>query len=47
LVGSGIAWGAEIVDGCPAAAAGETTPASWRLEQTNKRVQELQGVLKE
>jgi hypothetical protein len=47
LVGSGIARGAELVDGCSAAAAGETTSASWRLEQTNKRAQELQGVLKE
>jgi hypothetical protein len=47
LVGSGIARGAELVDACSAAAAGETTPASWRLEQTNKRAQELQGVLKE
>jgi hypothetical protein len=47
LVGSGIARGAELVDGCPSAAAGETTPVSWRLEQTNKHAQELQGVLKE
>jgi hypothetical protein len=47
LVGSGIARGAELVDGCPAAAAGETTPASWQLERANKRAQELQGVLKE
>jgi hypothetical protein len=47
LVGSGIARGAELVDGCSAAAAGETTSASWWLEQTNKRTQELQGVLKE
>jgi hypothetical protein len=47
LVGSGITRGAELADGCPAAAAGETTPASWRLEQANKRAQELQGVLKE
>jgi hypothetical protein len=36
LVGSGIARGAELVDGCPATTAGETTPASWRLEQVNK-----------
>jgi hypothetical protein len=47
LVGSRIAREAELVDGCPAAAAGETTPASWRLEQANKRAQELQGLLKE
>jgi hypothetical protein len=47
LVGSGIARGAELVDGCPAAAAGETTPASWRLEKANKRAQELQGVPEE
>jgi hypothetical protein len=47
LVGSEIARGAELVDGCPAAAAGETTPTIWRLEQANKRAQELQGVLKE
>jgi hypothetical protein len=47
LVGSGIARRAELVDGCPAAATGETTPASRRLEQANKRAQELQGVLKE
>jgi hypothetical protein len=37
LVGSGDEREAELVDGCPAAAARETTPASWQLEQTNKR----------
>jgi hypothetical protein len=37
LVGSGDEREAEPVDGCPAAAAGEITPASWQLEQTNKR----------
>jgi hypothetical protein len=47
LVGSGDEREAEPVDGCPAAAAEEITPASWQLEQTNKRAQELQGVLKE
>jgi hypothetical protein len=47
LVGSGDEREAEPVDGCPAAAAGGITPASWQLEQTNKRVQELLGVLKE
>jgi hypothetical protein len=36
-----------VRNGCSAAAAGETTPVSWRLEQTDKRAQELQGVLKE
>jgi hypothetical protein len=46
-VGSGDEREAELVDGYPAAAVGETTPASWQLEQTNKRAQELQGVLKE
>jgi hypothetical protein len=43
LVGSGDEREAEFVVGCPAAAAGEIPPASWQLEQTNKRAQELQG----
>jgi hypothetical protein len=43
LVGSGDEREAELVVGCLAAAAGEIPPASWRLEQTNKRAQELQG----
>jgi hypothetical protein len=47
LVGSGDEREAELVDGCPAAAAGEITPASWQLEQTNKPAQELPGVLRE
>jgi hypothetical protein len=47
LVGSGIALGAELVDGCPAAAAGTLAPVSRLLEQANKRAQELQGVLVE
>jgi hypothetical protein len=46
LVGLGIARGEELVGGCPAATAGETTPESWRLEQANKCAQELQGVLR-
>jgi hypothetical protein len=45
LVGSGIVWGAELDDACPAAAAGTLTPVSRRLGQANKRAQELQGVL--
>jgi hypothetical protein len=45
LVGSGIARGAELVDGCPAAAAGTLAPVSRRLGQANKRAQELLGVL--
>jgi hypothetical protein len=45
LVGSEIARGAELADGCPAAAAGEITPANWQSGQTNKRAQELLGVL--
>jgi hypothetical protein len=47
LVGSGDEREAELVDGCPAAAVGEITPASWQLELTNKRAQELPGVLRE
>jgi hypothetical protein len=47
LVGSGIARGAELVDGCPAAAAGTLALVSQQLGQANKRVQELQGVLVE
>jgi hypothetical protein len=47
LVGSGVVRGAEPDDGCPAAAAGTLTPVSRRLGRTNKRAQELQGVLKE
>jgi hypothetical protein len=47
FVGSGDEWEAEPVDGCPTAAAGEITPASWQLEQTNTHAQELIGVLKE
>jgi hypothetical protein len=45
LVGSGDEREAEFDDGCPVAAAGEITPASWQSGQTNKRVQELLGVL--
>jgi hypothetical protein len=47
LVGSGSARGAELVDGCPAAAAGTLAPVSRRLGQANKRAQELLGVLVE
>jgi hypothetical protein len=47
LVGSEIAGGAELIDGCPAAAAGTLAPLSRRLGQANKRVQELLGVLVE
>jgi hypothetical protein len=47
LVGSGIARGAELGDGCPVAAAGTLAPVSWRLRQANKQAQELQGVLVE
>jgi hypothetical protein len=47
LVSSGIARGAELVGGCPVAAAGTLAPVSRRLGQANKRVQELQGVLVE
>jgi hypothetical protein len=43
LVGSEDEREAEFVVGCPAAAAGEIPPASWHLEQANKRAQELQG----
>jgi hypothetical protein len=43
LVGPGGEREAEFVAGCPAVAAGEIPPASWQLEQTNKRAQELQG----
>jgi hypothetical protein len=43
LVGLGHEREAELVVGCPAAAAGEVPPASGQLEQTNKRAQELQG----
>jgi hypothetical protein len=32
LVGSGDEREAELVDGCPAAAAGEITPVSWQFE---------------
>jgi hypothetical protein len=42
LAGSGDEREAELVVDCPAAAAGEILPASWQLEQTNKRAQELQ-----
>jgi hypothetical protein len=45
LVGSGDEREAELVVDCPAVAAGEIPPASWQLEQTNKRAQELLGVL--
>jgi hypothetical protein len=45
LVGSGIAWGAELGGGCPAATAETLAPVSRRLGQTNKRAQELLGVL--
>jgi hypothetical protein len=41
LVGSGIARGAELVDGCAAAAAGTLAPVSRRLGQANKQAQEL------
>jgi hypothetical protein len=47
LVGSGDEREAELVDGCLAAAAGEITPASRQSGQTNKRAQELPGVLRE
>jgi hypothetical protein len=47
LVGPGDEREAEFVVGCPAVAAGEIPPASWQLEQTNKRAQELQGVLRQ
>jgi hypothetical protein len=43
LVASGIARGAELVDGCPAGAAGTLAPVSRRLEQDNKRVQGYRG----
>jgi hypothetical protein len=45
LVGSGIARGAELVDGCPAAAAVTLASVSRWLGQANKRAQELKGVL--
>jgi hypothetical protein len=45
LVGSGIARGAELVGGCPAAAAGTLAPVSRRLGHANKRAHELLGVL--
>jgi hypothetical protein len=45
LVGSGDEREAELIVDCPAAAAGEITPASWQSGQTNKRAQELLGVL--
>jgi hypothetical protein len=45
LVGSGIARGAELVGGCPAAAAVTLAPVSQRLGEANKRAQELLGVL--
>jgi hypothetical protein len=45
LVGSGIARGAELVDGCPAAAAGTLAPVSRWLGHANKRAQEILGVL--
>jgi hypothetical protein len=35
----------ELGKGCPAAAAGARTPASWRLVLSNKREGKLQGVL--
>jgi hypothetical protein len=41
LVGSGIARGAELVDGCLAAAAGTLAPVSRWLGQANKRAQRL------
>jgi hypothetical protein len=47
LVGSGIARGAELVDGCPAAATGTLALVSRRLRQANKRARELLGVLVE
>jgi hypothetical protein len=47
LVSSGIARGAELVDGCPVAAAGTLAPVSQRLGQANKRAQELLGLLVE
>jgi hypothetical protein len=47
LVGSGDERGAELVDGCPEAAAGEITTASWQSGQTNKHAQELPRVLRE
>jgi hypothetical protein len=36
-VGLGDERKAELVDGCPAAATGEITPAGWRLGLSNKR----------
>jgi hypothetical protein len=45
LVGSGDEREAKLVDGCPAAAAGEITPVSLQSGQTNKSAQELLGVL--
>jgi hypothetical protein len=47
LVGSVIARGEELVDGCSTAAAGTLAPVSRRLGQANKRAHELQGVLVE
>jgi hypothetical protein len=44
-VGSGDERKAELVDGCPATAAGEITPAGWPLERTNKRAEKLLGTL--
>jgi hypothetical protein len=44
-VGSGDERKVEFVDGCPAAAAGEITPAGWPLGQTNKRAEKLLGTL--
>jgi hypothetical protein len=45
LVGSGIARGAELVGGCPAAAARTLAQVSRWLGQAKKRAQELLGVL--
>jgi hypothetical protein len=45
MVGSGIARGAELGGGRPAATAGTLAAVSRRLGQTKKRVQELLGVL--
>jgi hypothetical protein len=44
-VGSGDEQKVEFVGGCPAAAAGEITPAGWPLGQTNKRAEKLLGTL--
>jgi hypothetical protein len=45
LVGSEDEREAELADGCPAATAGEITPASWQSGQTHKRAQEPLEVL--